>query len=395
MDKQCYCSTAQIKEIEMTNKHKERVKDSRVDDYASNPEYSPATRDLALDLRDCRAERDNAARFAQRISKAYLHVSDELDLMRENLRIANEANRLSKKRVRELEELETRAYDCGVYDYNTLLAKHNELWDEFESCCQRERATFEEVKELRQRVQELEEECDALTEAYQKLWRRWDALDNQVFELKEREDGWQPLMEYWRRQHDALREAVRELYGLYCEFENDPGAYGEYWDNLMQSLTEGGGGESVDGSLARCANALEPGLGTDISQESDRNRPAALDQLFVRDGVPYRFGVGPACMGVQFELTDSPADVPYNLAWDWLQRQRTQPIHCDGAPRQSDFDGLYECFRVGDCEKCRGSKKEDVIKYDPPSYRMGRAEKIKCLRCQGDGGRYKLKRKES
>ena len=271
-----------------------------------------------------RTERDNAARFAQRISKAYLHVGDELDLMRENLRIANEAN-----------------------EANRLSEKH---------------------------VQELEEECDALTKAYQKLWRRWDAFRTRVQELEELETRAYDCGVYdyntLLAKYNALRDAVREEIGektLEALDEIVNTESGSYSDAHLED-SESGGGKSRQ-----------------ITGECD-SRPAALGKLLVRDGVPYRFGVGPACMGVQFELTDSPADVPYKLAWDWW---------LDCAKEEHRADGLYEVHHVGDCEKCRGSKKEDVIKYDPPSYRIGQVEKINCLRCYGNGGRYELRTKES
>ena len=135
-------------------------------------------------------------------NREYYSLQSELDLVCENLRITNEANRLSDKRV-----------------------------------------------------QESEKECDALTETYHKLWRRWYALDDQVFELKEREDGWQPLVVYWQRQYNALCEVVREAEKL---LDPDNIACGDvtermqlsYWRKygyrLRKALTESGGGESEE-----------------------------------------------------------------------------------------------------------------------------------------------------
>ena len=113
-----------------------------------------------------------------------------------------------------------------------------------------------------------------------------------------------------------------------------------------------------------------------------------VGQLLVRDGVP------DTCKPVDAEygyhiITDSPADVPYKLAWE---ASSSAPAGAYGGPRRYALDGLYDVVRVGNCEQCGGKGWVAALPYiatSPPQPEYETPDD--CPTCHGDGGRYELR----
>lgn len=120
-----------------------------------------------------------------------------------------------------------------------------------------------------------------------------------------------------------------------------------------------------------------------------------VGKLLVRDGVPYRHGRCQELVEkhpirfvehdyrVYLALTDSPADLPYKLAWG-------NTASGAGWPEPSGYppDSLYDVWRVGVCEHehCWHGWLKEV---NPGS--SGIIEHGICPTCHGDGGRYELR----
>lgn len=233
----------------------------------------------------------------------------------------------------------------------------------------------EDAHKLRERVRELEKPAKNALE-YWKWWRQvsedYNALCKAVRDAANEEwfDDWETLAE---KREDC---------------------YVQGWNDCVQQITESGSysdahledSESGDADAMGVAKRSGEGRPVNVYAKSDvpDDRPAALGQLLVRDGVPYRRA------GIMehnhlfmhnkwwHPLTDLPADVPYKLAWEKLSTDVPDLCH---------LDGLYDNYRVGVCRDCGGARRlEDEC--GSPQYPV---EPRWCRTCHGDGGRYELR----
>ena len=221
-------------------------------------------------------------------------------------------------------------------------------------------------------------ERDKWKQSYEHEQEDAHKLRERVRELEIMRDNLRESFRYESVQHYALREAVREEIGEKTL---------EALDEIVN--TESGGGESQQNSAF--VDCDKPGDDRPAASPNDsEGSPKALGQLLVRGGVPWCMRGGwpgmmtTAEMVARFpdgweELTDSPADVPYKLAWEEACKKATAlvaaPLTLDGWALP---DGLYEVHRVGGCDDCHGTGKCPLD------------TKVICDICHGDRGRYEL-----
>lgn len=265
--------------------------------------------DIVAIIKDLRAERDNAAKFAQKMSRAYLRVEDECE-------------------------------------------------------------------ELRQRIQELESGRTEIEASFLGEFGRLQAIEV---------------------QYDALREAVRFFVGQTKGTTIDRQLEGYASFQQLKELTESGGPVTKNDMARSEASHGPSAIGQDRAdpcQNTPHNQPAPssfVGQLLVQDGVPYReptdssYRLGETIThdGNFYDpLTDSPPDIPYRLAWDASEFcPQCEGDGCGICGESGKIpDGLYECFRVGDCECVTRDEKGFIIRSN-----------LNCPTCHGDGGRYELR----
>ena len=279
---------------------------------------------------------------------------------------------------------------------------------------------------LRERVRELEDE----------LHRKSNAYDWACFERRD-----------LRRQLNALRQAVSVAVNHYCSC-GGRGPEDEYVCDVCMVYHKveqmSGGGESRNAGQKTFSSHRRAALnqqddagghvgntgahtesGKDGMSEPPRPAPSSslIGQLLVRDGVPRRNVVYETLYEhpltndyIEYDgkfyhvITDSPADLPYKLAWGAAKPPLIAALEKAGGDETPSAiggharkpwrlpDGLYDVWRVESCryfsdggdgndfaDQCRGGQLvHPYSNGDSPLYKT-------CPTCQGDGGRYELR----